>query len=649
MRWSLFILLIGAFFSCKAVPSSKVSAECFQVGNSSVTLEPDNSIFSLALAGYGAPIEGRFTLEWIARGDAPDVNYLTGDGERLYAADSKGGIRVLENPLANGRWRTVESSLRVKFLTLMQGKLYAVDETGRWFTAKPSVRTITWENLSSPLLQITSLTSVGKLLYATTSGDDLFEGRVNGAQISWMPIGAAQTVIGMAGYKERLFALTSNQLLWRRDASARHILWTKIGYNNGLTYDVDLRQIAVASDRLFAIGMDGRLYVAQHKTQNNLTARALAVKKGKKTAVIVGTDLTGFDYAFVNKVKSDIFRRTGIPADAVLINASHTHFAPVTQGWYSWQEPNQYPDERYMEEVIRPNIVKAVCEAVDRLKPATLSFGRGQSIIGANRCLSGEEALYDPTLDVVKVESTDGTLSDVLFMASCHPVLRNAGVEGFTINGNYPAAAKEFVVSGSNAANAIFLQGCAGDVNPIYDDFRTMGNILGGDVLKVLDQPMRAIEGEISCSLDSLLVEVAPWSEAQIRQFRADNLPWIDNLEAAKNVRWADIMLKKYQEGTMPAVMPVYIHTINIGNWKLVGLSREAVTQYGIEIRRLWPDQPVSVVGYTNDVSSYLPAASHIKAHTYEGDNSFFWYSQPSLFPEDILERVVRFIKQNNR
>jgi len=619
------------------------------VGTSSVTLEPDNSIFSLTLAGYGAPVEGRFTLEWIACGDAPAVDYLAGDGECLYAVDSEGGIRILENPLANGRWSTVESSLRVKFLTVMQGTLYAADETGAWFVAKPAARVITWKRLSSPVLQITSLTSVGKFLYATTSGDELFEGRVNGTRISWMPIGAAQTVIGMAGYKKRLFALTSNQLLWRRDASARDILWTKIGYNNGLIYDIDLQQIAVASDRLFAIGVDGRLYVARHKTQNNLTARALAVRKGAQTAVIVGTDLTGFDYAFINKVKSDIFRRTGIPADAVLINASHTHFAPVTQGWYSWQEPNQYPDERYMEEVVRPNIVKAVCEAVDRLKPANLRFGRGQSIIGANRCLSGEEALYDPTLDVVKVESTDGALSDVLFMASCHPVFRNAGVEGFTINGNYPSAAREFVMSGSNAANAIFLQGCSGDVNPIYDDFRTMGNILGDDVLKVLDRPMHAIEGEISCSLDSLLVEITPWSEDRIRQFRADNLPWIGDLESAKNVRWADIMLKKYREGTMPAVMPIYIHTINIGNWKLVGLSREAVTQYGIEIRRLWPDRLVSVIGYTNDVSSYLPAASHIKAHTYEGDNSFFWYSQPSLFPEDILDRVVRFIEQNDR
>lgn len=649
MRWSLLILLIGMFFSCKAAPAPKVSAERFRVGSSTVTLEPDNSIFSLTLAGYGAPVEGRFTLEWIACGDAPEVNYLTGDGECLYAVDPEGGIRILEKPLTNGPWRAVESSLRVKFLTLMQGKLYAVDQTGAWFRAKPAARTITWESLSSPLLQVTSLTSVGKLLYATTSGDELFEGRVNGTQISWTAIGAAQTVIGMAGYRGRLFALTSNQLLWRRDASARDILWTKIGYNNGLTYDIDLQQIAVASDRLFAIGVDGRLYVAQHKTQNNLTARALAVKKGEKTVVIVGTDLTGFDYAFINKVKSDIFRRTGIPANAILINASHTHFAPVTQGWYSWQEPNQYPDERYMEEVIRPNIVRAVCEAVDRLKPATLSFGRGQSIIGANRCLSGEAALYDPTLDVVKAESTDGAPSEVLFMASCHPVLRNAGVEGVTINGNYPSVARESVMSGSDAANAIFLQGCAGDVNPIYDDFHTMGNILGGDVLKVLDRPTHAIEGEISCSLDSLLVEITPWSEARIRRFRADNLPWIDNLESAKNVRWADIMLKKYREGTMPAVMPIYIHTINIGNWKLIGLSREAVTQYGIEIRRLWPDQPVSVVGYTNDVSSYLPAASHIKAHTYEGDNSFFWYSQPSLFPEDILDRVVRFIKRNNR
>lgn len=121
MKWSLFMLLIGTLFSCKAAPGPKVSAERFRVGSSTVTLEPDNSIFSLTLAGYGAPVEGRFTLEWIACGDAPKIHYLTGDGERLYAVDPQGGIRILEKPLANGRWSAVESSLRVKFLTLCRG------------------------------------------------------------------------------------------------------------------------------------------------------------------------------------------------------------------------------------------------------------------------------------------------------------------------------------------------------------------------------------------------------------------------------------------------------------------------------------------------------------------------------------------------
>ena len=99
----------------------------------------------------------------------------------------------------------------------------------------------------------------------------------------------------------------------------------------------------------------------------------------------------------------------------------------------------------------------------------------------------------------------------------------------------------------------------------------------------------------------------------------------------------------------MPHHLPIYVQTLNIGNWKLIGLSHEAVTQYGMEIRKLWPDKHVSIAGYCNDVNSYLPAASHIKAQTYEGYNSFFWYSQPGFFPENILDTVVSTIKYNNR
>ena len=33
-----------------------------------------------------------------------------------------------------------------------------------------------------------------------------------------------------------------------------------------------------------------------------------------------------------------------------------------------------------------------------------------------------------------------------------------------------------------------------------------------------------------------------------------------------------------------------------------------------------------------------------VKAGTYEGENSFFWYSQPDRFPADILDIVVNEI-----
>jgi len=63
----------------------------------------------------------------------------------------------------------------------------------------------------------------------------------------------------------------------------------------------------------------------------------------------------------------------------------------------------------------------------------------------------------------------------------------------------------------------------------------------------------------------------------------------------------------------------------------------------------LWPDKLVTVAGYCNDVSSYLPTSRHIKAGVYEGYDSFFWYGQPNIFPENVYETIIESIKSKNR
>jgi hypothetical protein len=108
-------------------------------------------------------------------------------------------------------------------------------------------------------------------------------------------------------------------------------------------------------------------------------------------------------------------------------------------------------------------------------------------------------------------------------------------------------------------------------------------------------------------------------------------------------------MLKYYEDGTMPTSLPLYVQTLNIGNWKLVGFSRETTTEYGFGVKNLWPGKLVSVAGYTNDVSSYLPTRKHLELKNYEGSESFFWYGSPAVFPLDVYDIIMADIKRLSR
>lgn len=299
----LLIIVLSLLSTCVS------AANRFMVGTSTVSIEPDNSIFSLTLAGYGFPGEGRFTLEWIEKGDASGIIDMAGSGDILYGINKSGELFYLETQADKPQWRIMRSSQPVKYLAVSQNVLFAIGFDDQLFQANLEQDNIQWKSLASNLQGIVALLALNHHLYAATESDGLFEGIVSKDGIIWDNIGSAQSVIGMAGYKDRLFALTSNQMLWRRNTGVKDILWTKIGYNNGYTYNINIKDIAVANDRLYSIGMDNRLYVGQHKSDGNLSASAMAIKKGNQTAVIVGVDLTNFDYSLITDIKHEIYQK----------------------------------------------------------------------------------------------------------------------------------------------------------------------------------------------------------------------------------------------------------------------------------------------------------------------------------------------------
>jgi hypothetical protein len=421
--------------------------------------------------------------------------------------------------------------------------------------------------------------------------------------------------------------------------------WLKAAYKNGATIKEEIRMITLAGNSIYGVSREGILYEGDHRSEGNLTARAMAINRGEKTVVIVNVDVCGLNDTYTGLIKHEILKKHKLPPSAIFINSSHTHFAPVSQNWLTWQEANQKPDTLYLYSTVRNGILNAIDEALGTITPAELYFGRGKVEIGYNRSLKDHPELYDSSVDVLKVEYDGDNSESYLFMAACHAVFSTAGKLHYTISANFPGVARKLVEERTGTSNSLFLQGTAGDINPVDNGEYITGERLANEVIAVLNQPMTKINGEISFFLDTINIPITPWTKEEINEYRESNSGKPGDINAEKNVKWCDLMLKYYRDGTMPASLPVYVHTLNIGNWKLLGFSRETTTAYGFGVKNLWPDKLISVAGYTNDVSSYLPTSMHINARNYEGLNSFFWYGMPNVFPVTVENTILDTIK----
>jgi len=623
------------------------SQSSYLIGSSHVGIEPEQSLISLHLGGYGAPRDGRFTLQWIDKKAIPDASAFTSMADKLYII-SKGELFTLK-PFKNIKgWNREGKAKNLKFITGLDGKLYAINTVGELLVTK-SGKGIKWEKIGIVDTSVIALTALNNTLIAATGNGSLWSADLSNKNIEWLKHKTEINIISLAANSSKIYILANNGTLYQFEPWKRGHELLEIAYRNGETIKEDIRHITVLNGRIYGISNDNYLYMGEHRSEGNLTARAMAIKSGEETIIVVNVDICGLTDTFTGSLKEEIYKKSNIPASAVFINFSHTHFAPVAQNWLTWQEANQYPDSTYLYTTIRNGILDAVDIAIKTIAPAELYFGRGETDIGYNRSLKDHPELYDSAVDVIKVDYPDNNTEQYLFMAACHPVFSTAGKLHYTISANYPGVARKLVEERTGTTNSLFLQGTAGDINPKDNGEYISGEKLANEVITVLNKPMKKVSGPISFYLDTINIPITPWTNDEILEFKARNINKQGDIYAEKNVKWCDLMLKYHKEGTMPTSLPVYVHTINIGNWKLVGFSRETTTGYSFGVKNLWPDKLVSVAGYTNDVSSYLPTHMHIEDRGYEGLDSFFWYGVPNVFPVNVDDIILSTIKDLKR
>ena len=193
---------------------------------------------------------------------------------------------------------------------------------------------------------------------------------------------------------------------------------------------------------------------------DRLYARAIVLDNGAATAALVTVDAGGIAEPLWQAVSQSIAKDLGIPATHVLLTATHTHSAGGQRG------------ADYAQKV-----VEAVRLARQRLAPARLGYGTGESYINVNRQIidpktgrwwegPNREGPSDKTVAVVKFETLTGDPIAVYYNYAVHGVITGQLDQ---VSGDIPGATSRYIEeSFDDKVVAVWSNGAGGDQNPLY-------------------------------------------------------------------------------------------------------------------------------------------------------------------------------------
>lgn len=383
-------------------------------------------------------------------------------------------------------------------------------------------------------------------------------------------------------------------------------------------------------------------------TLHDLWAKALALEdaSGKK-AVLVTTDLLGLPKEVSDHIRDRIRTKYGLGRDQILLNSSHTHSGPVLQHALSdiyVLDTEQLDRIRKYSQLLENDIVKLVGDALGKMEPAAVYAQNGVTRFQVNRrnnpvaTLTKVTELQGPNdyaVPVIKVLDKKGDLKAVAFGYACHPTV----LDGYQWSGDYVGFAQLELEKSHPGVTAMFFQGAGADQNPLPRHTvplaKQYGRELAAAVDRVLEEDMHKLPSTLATAYSEISLPLAPPPTP-------DELDKISKTSAvAYQKRWAERMLTKLKNGEQLAkAYPYPVQVWMLGDLPVVGLGGELTIEYAIKIKQML-GQNAFVLGYCNDVMTYIPSCSILQEGGYEGDAARMVYGLPSKWDVTIEAKIL--------
>jgi hypothetical protein len=390
------------------------------------------------------------------------------------------------------------------------------------------------------------------------------------------------------------------------------------------------------------------------KVRSALWAKALALQDPDGArAVLVTTDLIGLPAEISEAAAQRLMRRYHLHRAALVFNSSHTHAGPAIwpnlRVMFDFPPAEQARVRRYAGE-LTDRLVRVAGEALERLAPARLAFGRGTAGFAVNRREVTPQGIrigvnptgpVDHTVPVLRVSGPDGALRAVLFGYACHNT--TLGGDFYEVDGDYAGAAQRELEREHPGATALFLMLCGGDQNPNprgrVEHVERHGRELADAVNRALQGPLAPLRPPLRCAHQLVALEFAPHTrEAFEEEARSGNV---------FRQRRARLMLEAYDRGRPVRHLAYPVQALTLGgDFTLLALGGEVVIDYARRAAREFPRPGLVVAGYCNDVACYIPSRRVLEEGGYEAVDSMIYYGQPGPFAPDVEERVFDAVRE---
>jgi hypothetical protein len=326
---------------------------------------------------------------------------------------------------------------------------------------------------------------------------------------------------------------------------------------------------------------------AVREKQGELTVRALVLDDGTTRVAFVSADFLGFPSVLGNQVRAAI---KNVPAQNILIGATHTHSAPDCYGFPDGKGGTA-ANAKYLQWVCT-RMVEAISEAVENLRPATLKIATGEAK-GKIAYNYYAEQLYDPRCHVIQAIGDDNQPFITLVNYAIHPEVlgSRAGVLSPDLVG--PLYDRLAAMGGGTG---IFLNGAQGGMVTAdnraggREEARTwaecirIGHLLADEALRLIkDAPVQRTP-RLFCAAKALTFPVDSPLMRQLITMLPDGATISPTGES----------------------VTTQFNLVNIGNAQVLTIPGEALPNIGYYLKRKMRGQHNLLFGLTNDAFGYI-------------------------------------------